>query len=152
MQETTQVVCPHCDAVNRVPSARLSDAPRCGACHRKLFEGRAVALDEARFRRHLAQSGVPLLVDFWASWCGPCRAMAPEFEAAARDLEPAMRLVKVSTEEAPGLAAELGITGIPLLALFAGGQEVARQAGAQPARRIVAWARTAAQGAGRRSA
>jgi thioredoxin 2 len=147
MQEATQVVCPHCDAINRVPAARLADGPRCGSCHRRLFEARPVALDEARFRRHLAHSGVPLLVDFWASWCGPCRTMAPEFEAAARDLEPVMRLVKVSTEEAPALATELGIASIPTLALFGGGREVARQAGAQPARRIVAWARTAGQAA-----
>jgi thioredoxin 2 len=144
MPESTQVVCPHCDAINRVPAARLAEAPRCGACHRRLFDAHPVALDEARFRRHVAHNGVPLLVDFWASWCGPCRTMAPEFEAASRELEPAMRLAKVSTEEAPALAAELGIASIPTLALFAGGREIARQAGAQPARRIIAWARNAA--------
>lgn len=141
MPDSTLVVCPHCDTVVRVSAARLGDGPRCGACHQPLFEGRPVALDEPRFRRHLALSGVPLLVDFWASWCGPCQAMAPEFEAAARELEPAMRLVKVSTEEAPRLTAELGIRSIPTLALFRGGQEVARQAGAMPARQIVQWAR-----------
>ncbi len=143
-RQATQVVCPHCDAINRVPTARLPDGPRCGTCRQPLFEARPVALDEPRFARHLRHSGVPLLVDFWASWCGPCRVMAPEFEAAARELEPAMRLVKVSTEEAPRLAAELGIASIPTLALFRDGREVARQAGAIPARRIVAWARGAA--------
>lgn len=137
----TIVVCPHCDTAVRVATARLQDGPRCGACHRPLFEGRPVGLDEARARRHLRVSGLPVLVDFWASWCGPCRAMAPEFEAAARELEPAIRLVKVSTEDAPGLAAELGIASIPTLALFRDGREVARQAGAMPARRIVEWAR-----------
>jgi len=138
--EALHIVCPHCDAVNRVPEARLAEAPRCGVCKQPLFEAKPVALDEARFRRHLGTSGVPLLVDFWASWCGPCRAMAPEFARAAQELEPAMRLVKVSTEEAPRLAQELGISSIPTLALFRGGREIKRTAGVMPARQIVDWA------------
>ncbi|NOG69965.1 thioredoxin TrxC [Roseicella sp. DB1501] len=135
-----QVVCPACDAINRVPAARLGDSPRCGSCKAPLFQGHALPLTEARFRHHLRHSGLPLLVDFWASWCGPCQAMAPAFEQAAARLEPRWRLVKVSTEEAPQLAGELGIRSIPTLAAFLAGQELARQAGAMPAERIVAWA------------
>ena len=145
---TVQLVCPRCDGLNRVPEARLGEGPRCGHCRAPLFEGRPLALGEERFRRHLRHSGIPLLVDFGAPWCGPCRAMAPEFEAAARALEPRMRLLKLNTEEAPGLAAELGISGIPTLVLFAGGLEVARQSGAMPASRIVAWADRVAPVAG----
>jgi thioredoxin 2 len=141
MAGTVQVVCPECDAVNRIPAGRLGDSPRCGACKAALFQGKPLALDEARFRRHLASSGIPLLVDFWASWCGPCRTMAPQFEAAALELEPQMRCVKVSTEEAPGLASELRISSIPTLMLFTSGREAARQSGAISARQIVQWAR-----------
>ncbi len=143
MPETTQIVCPECDGINRVPTARLGDRPRCGACKSPLFTGKPLALSEERFRRHLRLSGLPLLVDFWASWCGPCHAMAPAFEAAATRLEPRMRLIKVSTEEAPALAGELAISSIPTLAFFAGGREVARQAGAMPTGRIIAWAEAA---------
>ena len=140
MADSIQVVCPTCDAINRVPAARLGEAPRCGSCKAPLFQGMPVALSEARFRRHLRHGGLPLLVDFWASWCGPCRVMAPAFEQAAARLEPRWRLVKVSTEEAPAIAAEFGIRSIPTLAIFAAGREVARQAGALPAERIIAWA------------
>ena len=140
MTEPTQILCPHCDSINRVPANRLSDGPRCGACKGALFHGKPLALSEAGFRRHLRLSGIPLLVDFWASWCGPCQAMAPQFEAAAKVMEPRLRLVKVSTEEAPALATELHISSIPTLALFAGGREVARRAGAMSARQITTWA------------
>jgi len=140
--DSLHVVCPHCHTTNRVASGALAQAPDCGKCHRPLFDGHAVALDEAAFEKHIARSQLPVLVDFWAPWCGPCRTMAPQFEAAARQLEPGMRLVKVNTEEAQSLGARLQIRSIPTLALFAGGREVARQAGAMGAADIVRWARS----------
>ncbi|WP_295402767.1 thioredoxin TrxC [uncultured Thiocystis sp.] len=141
MPQDLHVVCPSCDAVNRIPSSRLGGGAKCGKCHGPLFAGMPLALDEARFARHLARSDLPLLVDFWAPWCGPCRMMAPAFESAAAKLEPAMRLIKINTEEAQNLSGRLGIRSIPTLALFRGGAEVARQAGAMDANGIVAWAR-----------
>jgi thioredoxin 2 len=124
------IVCPRDGAVNRVPAERLAEGPRCGKCHQPLFEGAPMALSGANFDLHAGRSDLPLLVDFWAPWCGPCRAMAPAFEKAAALLEPRMRLAKVNTEDEPQIASRFGIRSIPTLILFKGGQEVARQPGA----------------------
>jgi thioredoxin 2 len=133
------VVCPHCHTTNRIASDNLARAPDCGSCHRPLFTGAPVNLSATEFDRHITRSQLPVLVDFWAPWCGPCRMMAPAFEEAALQLEPKVRLVKVNTEEAQGLGARLNIRSIPTLALFAGGREIARQAGAMAAADIVRW-------------
>lgn len=143
MTEPVHILCPHCDAVNRVPPGRLAEDPQCGKCHAPLFVGAPLALDEGRFARHLGRGDLPLVVDFWAPWCAPCRAMAPAFEAVARRLEPRARLIKVNTEEAQGLAGRYGIKSIPTLVVFRGGREVARTSGAMDASALETWIRRA---------
>jgi thioredoxin 2 len=142
MSATRHVVCPHCHTTNRVQADHLYHAPDCGKCHQPLFDGHPVALDAAAFERHVGRSELPVLVDFWAPWCGPCRMMAPAFEQAAAELEPQVRLAKVNTEDEQQLAARFSIRSIPTLALFVAGREVARQPGAMtsPAQ-IAAWVR-----------
>lgn len=141
MSEPMHIACPQCHALNRVPATRLDDAPTCGRCHKALFSGQPVALGVDSFAAHQSRAELPLLVDFWAPWCGPCLMMAPAFEAAAVQLEPRVRLAKVDTQSEPTLGQQFGIRSIPTLVLFQQGRELARQAGAMGAADIVRWTR-----------
>ncbi len=135
------VVCPHCAATNRLPAGKRAAAAKCGSCHAALFDGHPAAADAAAFARHRDNNDIAVLVDVWAPWCGPCRMMGPMFEAAAAELEPDVRLIKVNADEQPRVAADYGVSGIPALLLFRGGRLVARNAGVMDARAIVSWTR-----------
>lgn len=137
--DTKHIVCPHCEATNRIPTARLGDAPKCGKCKQVLFAGEPVNLTSANFNQHINKSDVPIVVDFWAPWCGPCQTMAPAFAQAAQQLEPAYRLAKVDTEVEQMLGSQYGIRSIPTIVLFKNGKEIARQAGAMGAEDIKRW-------------
>lgn len=141
MSESQHIVCPHCSAVNRIPSARLADRPKCGKCRETLFDARPVDLEGASFHKHISRNDIPVVVDFWAAWCGPCKMMAPAFAQAASQLEPHARLAKVDTDAEQAVAAQYNIRSIPTIVLFKNGREVARQPGAMGAADIVRWVR-----------
>ena len=139
--DAVKLTCPACGQANRVPVERLSAGPRCGVCGKALADGRVAELDASTHDKVTRGDGLPVLVDYWAPWCGPCRMMAPEFAKAAQTLAPGVRLMKLNTEDHPEISARAGIRGIPALILYRGGREVARLAGARPAADIVAFAR-----------
>ena len=136
---TLHIVCPSCQAVNRIPSERLVQHPRCGKCKEALFTGHPLELTARDFQQHIGRNDIPVVVDFWAAWCGPCKMMAPSYAQAAVKLEPQVRLAKLNTEQEQGIAAQFNIRSIPTLILFKAGREIARQAGAMSAADIVRW-------------
>ena len=141
MTTPRHLVCPHCGATNRVATDRPLAQAKCGGCKAVLFDGEPHAVDERGFDRHVQTNDIPVLVDIWAPWCGPCRSMAPQFARAAALLEPEVRLLKLNADEAPQVSARLGVRGIPALFLMHHGQVVAQTSGAMPAEQIVRWTR-----------
>ncbi len=139
MSESVHIVCPHCGSTNRVDKARLDAGPKCGKCKQPLFPGAPVELGQANFQKVIGRTEVPVVVDFWAPWCGPCKMMAPIFQQAAQQLKTKALFAKVNTENEPMLAGQFGIRGIPTTVIFKGGVEVGRQVGAMDLAGLLAW-------------
>jgi len=136
---SVHVVCGHCNAVVGLPSERIKDGPRCPSCHFALFEGKPIDLTAANFDKHISRSDLPVVVDFWAPWCGPCIAMAPFYAATARQMEPKLRFAKLNTEDEPAPASRFNIRSIPTMIVFRAGQEIARQSAALDATSLSRW-------------
>ncbi len=142
MNDKKHIVCPHCSAVNRIPASRLVDKPKCGKCKQPLFTGYPIELTDENFAKVISKSDIPVVVDFWAEWCGPCKMMAPAFAEASAHLEPNVILAKLNTEVAQQTAAQFGIRSIPSIIMFKNGKEVSRQAGALNTPQIIQWAQS----------
>jgi thioredoxin 2 len=139
MTESKKVVCGGCNSTVRIPAQRLNEAPRCPSCHQPLFSGHPVELKPTTFGKHLNSTDVPVIVDFWAPWCGPCRTMAPVFAEVAQRVEPKARFAKINADDVPDLMSQFGIRGIPTLIAFKAGKEVARQSGAMDRATLTRW-------------
>ncbi|WP_261842966.1 thioredoxin TrxC [Aliamphritea ceti] len=135
------ISCPHCNVINRIPEERLQDKPNCGKCKQAIFNGKPVDLTAANYNQQIIKNELPVLVDCWASWCGPCQQFAPIFDQAAQNFEPQLRLVKLDTETEQNIAAQLQIRSIPTLILFKNGKEAARMSGAMPLGQLQQWLR-----------
>ena len=142
MADTLHIVCPKCSSVNSLPRDKLADHPVCGKCKQPIFNARPIELTAYNFNKHLNNDQIPVLVDFWAAWCGPCKMMAPVFEQAAVRLEPYVRIAKLDTEKEQGIAAQYNIRSIPTMIIFKNSREKARQSGAVSLESLISWVQT----------